>query len=239
MRMYNFSRRALVVAAALAAVPVYAGFTKVAGPLTQQPTQSEILSQLYGGTFAGDGESYSNGSVTAERVEDFEAAKTDQTWKAGKYIVRSVAKFTSEESRFYASNPPNPQVIATDYGYASSSPVTITTPDDFYFTARNYYGTSSTDVSMNSDNADHFITYQIQNDGAPKFVLFWEDLPQSRTVRTSEASWSDFNDLVLEVQSAAPNGAVIPLPPAAYAGAVTMAVFAGANFLRNRFHRAH
>ena len=238
MSKHQFAR-ALVATVVFAAAPVYAGFTKVAGPLTQQPTQSEILSQIYGGSFSGDGESYSNGTVTAERIADFDAPETDQIWKAGKYVVRSVAKFTSEESRFYASNPMNPQVIATDYGYATGSPVTITTPADFYFTARNYYGTSSTDVSMNSDAADHFVTYQIQTEGAPKYVLFWEDLPQTRTNRNSEASWSDFNDLVLEVQSAAPNGAVIPLPPAAFAGGATMAVFAVGNFLRNRFRRSH
>ena len=224
MSKYQFAR-ALVATVVFAAAPAYAGFTKVAGPLTQQPTQSEILSQIYGGSFSGDGESYSNGTITAERIADFDAPETDQIWKAGKYVVRSVAKFTSEESRFYASNPMNPQVIAT--------------PADFYFTAKNYYGTSSTDVSMNSDAADHFVTYQIQTEGAPKYVLFWEDLPQTRTNRNSEASWSDFNDLVLEVQSAAPNGAVIPLPPAAFAGGATMAVFAVGNFLRNRFRRSH
>lgn len=239
MRTLSTYGRVILAATALVASSAFAGFTKVDGPTGTEPTQSEILSQIYGGTFAGNGEVYSNGDISARRLSDSDSASTDQLWQPGEYTIRSVAKFTSEESRFFASRPSHPQLTTTTVGYSAGSPITLNTTDDFNWNAINYYGSSSTDVSLNSDGKDHFVTYAIEDGSTSgsKFVLFWEDLPQTRTVTQSEASWSDFNDLVIEVQ-AAPNGAVIPLPPAAYAGGATMALLAGFHFMRNHLRRA-
>lgn len=240
MRTLSYFSRAILTTTTLIAGSAFAGFTKIDGPITDQPSQAQILSQIYGGAFSGNGDTYSNGAVTARRIEDTGSADTDQVWKPGEYTIRSLAKFTSEESRFYASNPTHPQLTANGVGYSRSLPVTINAPEDFNWNAINYYGSSSTDVSLNDDGKDHFLTYEIQDGGTSgsKFVLFWEDLPQTRTVTKSDASWSDFNDLVVEVQAAPTNGAVIPLPPAVYAGGATLVLLAGIQTMRSRVRHA-
>jgi len=244
MRIANLFCRAFGLSALFSANAVYAGFTKVDGPPSgTEPTQAEILSEIYGGSFGGNGDIYSNGNITAHRLNDFDSDTTDQIWKPGNYTVRSVAKFTSEVSRFYASSPTDPQLHTNVVGFSAGDPIIIQTTNDFHWKAIDYYGSSSTDVSFNSDDTDHFVTYEIQGDATPsgnsKFVMFWEDLPQTRNVTNSQASWSDFNDLVVEIQAApGSNGAVIPLPPAVYAGAFTMALIGVGSVLRNRVRHA-
>jgi hypothetical protein len=245
MKTTDLLKRALGLSAMISAGAVYADFTKVDGPPSgDEPTQAEILSEVYGGSFSGNGDAYTNGDITARRLKDVDAANTDQTWKPGKYTLRSLAKFTSEESRFYASSPAEPQLHTEVVGFDTGKSITIETADKFHWKAIDYYGSSSTDVNFNSDDKDHFVTYEIQGDvsssGGSKFVMFWEDLPQTRNVTKSQASWSDFNDLVVEVQAAAGStGAVIPLPPAVYAGSSTLMLIGIGSFLRHRVRHAH
>jgi len=230
--------RGLIAASLLAPLSASAGFTKVGVAKFDGAEQTLIFGQLYGGSFQGEDGQYSNGAVSVNRVHDFENDKTDQRWDAGQYTVRSVAKFTSAEASFRASIINSPVLNVGEVGVDRTKSVKLTADDSFHWIATDYYGTSTSDVSRNSDDADHFVTYEVKGASKPsKYLLFWEDLPQTPGIRKTNKTWNDFNDLVIEVQSSAGNGAVIPLPPAALAGGVTMGLFSVISFLRKRMKR--
>ena len=44
--------------------PTMAAFTDVGAPFAGEDSHAEIFSQVYGGTFAADGNGFSNGSIT-------------------------------------------------------------------------------------------------------------------------------------------------------------------------------
>jgi len=56
------------------AVPARGGFTDAAGTAKVRSDQAAILGSLYGGTFKADNQGYTNGTIRALRVEDFNAS---------------------------------------------------------------------------------------------------------------------------------------------------------------------
>src|SRR4051812_9121174 len=59
----------------LGAAQAHAGFTTVNAPWPGEASQADILSHAYGGTFTANGLNYTNGTVTATRMDDSANAK--------------------------------------------------------------------------------------------------------------------------------------------------------------------
>ena len=96
-------------------------------------------------------------------------------------------------------------------------------------------GDSGSQTSLDSDNLDgrdHLITYVVNglpDVQGPVWMLFFEDMHKlSNTPK--RRTFADFNDLVVEVR---PVVSPVPLPPAGWAGLITLA---GAAFVRGRKH---
>src|SRR5205807_6102169 len=83
-------------------------------------------------------------------------------------------------------------------------------------------GTQSSLDSDNSDGRDHLIAYVVTglpDTSGPVWMLFFEDM--NRIIGTPKnRTFADYNDLVVEVRSVV---SPIPLPPAGWAGLLTLA----------------
>ena len=209
-----------VVAASLAGAPLAkADFTEVA----TDPTQ--VFDHAYGGTFKQDGLNFSNGDVTAARVDDGQ----DQIWHQADAIVgaRAIASFAflRQSFGFYGGTSggtftPLFDVTGTGFNVGGESGALPMTND--YRVARGGEGDAfSSRSSDNRDGRDHLITYAVtglphQPSNVSTWMLFWEDVP-------APAADFDFNDLVVELKTDPPLGVgtppvAIPLPPAVWTG---------------------
>src|SRR4051812_35759078 len=96
VRNMRSASRTLFACAAAAAALVFAGaptaraaFTTVNPPVGEE-THAEILSHIYGGTFHATGvgnHDYTNGSITAERVEDSTVSTTNLSTGVSNIVV--------------------------------------------------------------------------------------------------------------------------------------------------------
>jgi hypothetical protein len=219
------------MAVLLAGTSAFAGFTQVKPPPAGEMGRDQILSHLYGGTFVASGNHYTNGTITAYRIEDQSLASgpmnilsgsygsaSDQTWH-GDFTARAVAKFSLNQQTlgFDRGNGFEKLFDVTGYGFAiNNASKTIHTDADFCF---NRKGDSGNQCSINSENIDardHMVTYCIEGAGANKWLMFWEDINLSQNISKRRSS-SDFNDLVIEV-SPHTHVAAVPLPPTVYTG---------------------
>ncbi|HEY7090824.1 MAG TPA: PEP-CTERM sorting domain-containing protein [Tepidisphaeraceae bacterium] len=105
---------ALMLCCAAAPRAAWAGYTPINPPPFGEDTHQEILSQIYGGTFVPLGLDFTNGTVTATRVEDFTdpgEAKTplqlvtsfgsdDQLWQSDFRFACAEAKFAVYKQDF-------------------------------------------------------------------------------------------------------------------------------------------
>lgn len=227
-----------------------ANLTTVQGPPGSEHTHAQILSNLYGGAFVGAGfsaPSYTNGTVTATRVDDTNAAGgigsnlnlvtgapglpvTDQQWVDGIAITSAEAKFASFSQKFGYND---------GSGYTNLFDVTVNGPGGYNVSGSATHqfsagapwtwmraGTGGTYSSQNSANPDgdrdHMVTYAISGLaglGANETVwlLFWEDLPGAFNSGKSDR---DFNDLVVQINAKAPSLEAVPLPGAVVMGGI-------------------
>ena len=91
----------------------------------------------------------------------------------------------------------------------------------FEFTRSGDSGTQCSLDSMNSDNRDHMVTYEVDGlagQTGPVWVMFWEDLNKTPDL-SKNRTYMDYNDLAVEIRSTV---TPIPLPPAASAGLITL-----------------
>src|SRR3954467_1729819 len=75
---------------AFGATAANAGLTTVKAPHNGEMGIQQILQNTYGGTFNASGNNFSNGSISATRIDD----SVDQEWSAGTYDLNTVAKFS-------------------------------------------------------------------------------------------------------------------------------------------------
>jgi len=209
----------------LSAGQAQAGYTSISAPnfgRGGEATQAEILSHSYGGNFVADGLNFSNGSVTAYRIDD----DFDQVMPFDILSSRTLATFASySQGLAYGTLADEHQLFTVSgKGYAATGgtgAVDLPNPTELIRTGTSE-DFSSKDAS-NSDGKDHLVTYLLVNDvhankaSKPEltFVLFWEDLSKK-----SHSDW-DFNDLAVEIKASCP--VVVPLPAAAWSGLATLA----------------
>jgi hypothetical protein len=257
MRKTRWGIQALFVTAM---VSVWAGtaranLTTVHAPPSGEATQYQILSHVYGGTFlaaVNNAPSYTNGSITATRVDDFlagggagtdlhlvfppAAGNTDQQWVDGIAIASAEAKFAAYSQKFgYDDSGVYVNlfdVTGSQYAVSGSNSHQFSLGVPWNWARSGQGGTFYSQESRNTDGLDHMVTYQITgvtglDPGEAVWMLFWEDLTGSFNSGTSDR---DFNDLAIELR-ATPVATVVPLPGA---DVLAMIGFAGVSVLRYR-----
>jgi hypothetical protein len=124
-----------------------AGFTTI-GPTSNpgEPNQATILSHIYGGTFVADGVNFTNGSLTATRVDD----DADQSF-AG------------------------PITAPTAFEKHTSLDVSLAFSGDKYVLSRNGGIQFTSNPTDNFDGKDHQISYLVSGPGVSGYALFFED----------------------------------------------------------------
>ena len=229
-----------------------ANLTTVHAPYSGEASQAQILSHVYGGTFgpAGFSEpSYTNGPVTATRVDDFLAgggpgtdlhlvlpapggSTTDQLWVDGIAIASAEAKFAAYSQKFGYKDVGSYvnlfDVTGSQYAVSGDASHQFSMGVPWNWARSGQGGNFYSQQSANQDKSDHMVTYQISglaglDPGETVWMLFWEDLPGSFTSGSSDR---DFNDLAVEVRATP-----VPLPGA---DILAMIGFAGLSVLRYR-----
>lgn len=225
---------ALMAIGLLTASSAQAGLTLVAPtPHATEASTAQILSHQYGGSFNTAGSGFSNGTITATRIDDL----NDVAWVGDLLTLNTVASFSRSEQSVGLSlgkSGGSYQSLFTvsDFGYLPSNPLAIDTSGQFFRFVLDNAGTSLRSSSLDTENpfGDQLITYRIDGleGGRPKYLLFWEDAPIGNSDR-------DYNDLVVEASFAGNGGpTAVPLPPAALAGLTFMAGYAGIKYLKKR-----
>lgn len=208
-----------------------AGFTSFKTN-TNETTIADVLERQFGGEFKQDGVDFVNGSTTVTRIDD----GVDQRW-TGTFAVQLVGRFSgyTQELGVDRNGAFQSLVKAEGLGFDPAPEKKIVTLDHDAFMRAGDSGTHSSVPDDNPDGRDHLITYKFTDDShAPVWLLFWEDLSVGPQITKGRSS-SDFNDLVVLVQAAsdaAPPPIAVPLPPAFWVGAATLAV--GAYIARRR-----
>ena len=246
MRKTHRGIQALLVTATISvwAGTASANLTTVHAPAAGEQSQYQILSHVYGGTFlaaVNNAPSYTNGPVTATRVDDFLAGggqgtdlhlvdvpapgNTDQLWVDGIAIASAEAKFAAYSQKFgydvgggYVNLF---DVTGSQYAVSGSASHQFSMGVPWNW-ARSGQGGNFYSQESRNNHEDHMVTYQITglpDPGRAVWMLFWEDLPSSCSDR-------DFNDLAVEVRASA-----VPLPGA---DILAMIGFAGVSVLRYR-----
>lgn len=226
----------------LAAAPAFAGFSTINTNAAGEPGQEQIIQHVFGGSFQSDGQNFSNGTVTATRVDDSQ----DLVWPQINAIVsaQTVASFAQLQQSFGYFNGAvggNFQTLfnVTGQGYDVSGQSGAVPMNDVYRLGRG--GSDSLYSSNNADNPDgrdHMITYAITGEPGAKpnvqtWMLFWEDTPAPK-------SDFDYNDLVVEMKTDPPVAGggppvAVPLPRAAWMGLSGLLTLAVVGTLRSRF----
>jgi len=235
----------------------FAGFTQIKAPPGTEAGQLQIFQHTYGGAWHQVGDDFYSGSVSAKRLDDWLGSDMgvsslsdgecgnacDSIFTGGMFDARAVAKFSLNTQSFGCLDGNGATHMLFDvggYGFNTTGGGTVS--HDMYGEQFKWLRTGDTgaQTSLDGDNADgrdHLATYVISGlDGQtdPVFMLFWEDLNKTDGM-SKNRSFADFNDLAVEIR-ARPGGGVnpVPLPPAAWAGLVTMG---GAALARKRLRR--
>jgi hypothetical protein len=209
------------------------GFTPVnSHPPPREANQEQILEHVYGGNFKADSLNFSNGSMTATRIDDAD----DMTWTLQVGSVRPLANFAKRKQGlgFFEDAGGSPKQFFSVTGSKYDVTGGATTPGAPLNGAisagrnENVERAFSSLPSKNRDHLDHLVSYRLSGPDIenPTYVLFWED-------KSGPKSDFDFNDLVVEV-TAKSDPLMIPLPSAVWNGLVGLAVVGAVGTSRRR-----
>jgi len=220
---------------------VHAAYTEVsgAGEVRINELLDGIYSETFTPGVGDDGQLvYTSSTLTATRVEDsdtrsmnilFDSAGEagDQFWDDGIASMTAKAKFAGYSQSFgYTDIDGYHELFNIDGGSGTNFLGDITIENDLDLTGSDWTWDRSdvgrgddpgrrhwsSDESLNRDDVDHMITYEITGDDINKktWLLFWDDqydcLPSDR----------DFNDFVVEVSAIV----AVPAPGALLLGSI-------------------
>ncbi len=229
----NWMTAFAVAAAALGfgASQAMASTTTVQPPAAGEDSHEQIFENVYGGDFVQAGNDFTNGTITATRIDD----DNDQIWNLTKAVnTHARAVFASLNQTF--GYIPGADGTLGDFvklfdvtgtgtnGYTVGGQAQVELTGDFKWARQGSNGTASSENADNPDSIDHLVSYEISGIDAPKpiFMLFFEDLYQNNGEYDA-----DYNDLVVEVAS-------VPTPGAFGAGLALLGV---AGLVRRRRRR--
>jgi len=213
----------------------HAGYTTVQTPLNGNNSQATILDHVYGGTFvlSGDGVSYSNGSVTATRVNDstpLTGTATDSPGVNGTDTLWATGQVTATVKESNAEDPSTPfgyiegsaaggtfvpLFSVTGTGFSATGTATFTPPTNPYQFAAQDPVTLNNDKYLstlpaeNGDAEDHAITYEITGLGASTnktWLMLFNDYGDGK----APDEYFDFQNLAVQLQTAP--ASVVPEP---------------------------
>jgi hypothetical protein len=210
--------------ATFTAASANAGLTTVKAPRAGEMGIEQILESTYGGNFAASGHDFSNGSISATRLDD----NVDQEWSAGTYDLHTVAKFSGYTQTLgfmgHGGNTVNNLFSSTGFGLSGTGSISnVVIGEEFCFTRDGDSGLNMSEDDENSDGRDHMVTFKIDGLGNdPTYLLFFEDMNLSGGT-WGNRSYADYNDLVVQLNRVTPtNPAAAPLPPAAVTGGLLL-----------------
>jgi len=224
----------LMALAVTVALPTAQGASSSSGPAgtLSDPAElapSQILDHLYGGSFAAEGDGFSNGSIELERIDD----GAERIFQGELVSARTVATFSRNTQTFGVNDGGGfqPLFTVTGSGLEAGGSADLTGRD--LSNAIVALQSGGRVVNGTGAAADPLNVYAVSgrgDAGDQKFVLFWED---------ARAPYSDFdyNDLVVEVSARGASNVLIPLPAAAWSGLTVMGgvgLMAGLRKLRRR-----
>jgi len=188
-----------------------ADLTPIGNPPSGEATIVNLLDNIYGSGFSGgqNNASYTNGAITATRVDD----DTDQWWNDASITAVAKARFAGYGQSFgYNSGSGEVTLFSiSGSGYAVTGSASVNLTGDTWQWIRTGVedGHWSSVESNNYDQQDHMITFLITglNTDLTTFMLCWED----KTWQTG-SDW-DYNDMVIEVQAQ-----TVPVPGAILLG---------------------
>lgn len=221
----NYRMMLLSAAIALGASQAHAGFTTVNPAPASEAGHAAILGNAYGGSFSAlsDGLSFSNGTITASRVDD---AANKGPFAPVSFDARALAAFSSATQSFgiYSGGVFSTLFTLTGTGFNATGSGQGAPIASFEFARTGAGAQYRSDEAGNPDGADHIVTYAITGlgDGKMTRVMFFED---SKAPKGD----FDFNDMVIEVSRPDPSAApalAIPLPPAVWTGLCSLGVVA-------------
>lgn len=217
------------VVVGLAAPSAWAAFTTVRAPdpfnETPEDNHERILENVYGGNFTKNGVDYTNGSVTAARIDDSmdnnnilglvdgdPGEASDRVWHDGFTDAFAKVRFARDSQSFgyfEGTSGGSFQKLfdVSGQGYAVSGGTMLADLKGKTFRwgrDRGRGGTHSSRPDENPDDLDHMVSYKInglQNTrGYTVWLLFWEDLnfnPEPNALTSDR----DINDLAIELRA--------------------------------------
>ncbi|MCZ6834400.1 MAG: hypothetical protein O7G85_01370 [Planctomycetota bacterium] len=213
-----------------------AGFTTVVAPTAAgEIGHAAIFDGVYGGSFSASGLNFTNGSITATRIHDFDSGgghsgslnllassdvgANDQVWHDGIANLQAVARYAGYSQDFgYYQGSDNPGT-----GFTSGTLLSLVTnpflgegptssPTNIVGDWRWGRDGTTTNSSLHSDNVDgldHMVTYMIT--GAGLAALGYDADATIWMIFFDDQEWPDtdrdFNDLAVEIVARA-----IPIP---------------------------
>jgi hypothetical protein len=231
------------VVALISVTSVQAGFTSIGSPPSGELNQERILEGIYGGNFVVSGHNFSNGTVSAVRVEDtpFTSGSSqsvigpittsDQVWHDGFVQASAEAKYaayTGETFGYFGGADGGSYTKLLDI---SGSGFSVTGQTDLidargqtWRWGQGHNGLFGQVVhsSRESNNfgLDYLVSYQIRGladqGDETTWLLFWEDMLPGCS--------SDYNDVVVEVKASCMNPTPVPVPGAVILGAMGLSI---------------
>ena len=230
--------------AAVATADARAGFTHVKAPPDAELSHAAILSYAYGGSFAAGGKGFTNGSITATRLDDVADAlggtASDQCWDGDLVSARAIGRWAGYEQKLGVVDGESGDGTFHELLTAVGDGVNVTGAAKArkmggkgYRFARGGGGERMTSLAAdNLGGVDQMVSYRIDGlggtEGVDTYLLCFEDLGPG-----TNSDW-DYNDLVVEVTTAEPT--VVPLPPAVWS-ALTVLLTGGIWNARARARR--
>lgn len=212
---------AVVGSLAVGVTDAEAAFTTINPEFTSEQSHQDILRRTYGGKFTADGLNFTNGSITAERIDD----DFDEFYEAGQYTATTkgvFAKFGQTLGYMEGTKGKDNftelfEVEGKRYDAVGQASFSVGTT--FRIVRDGEAGLSSSRAKDNRGDADKVVTYLITGAGIdhPTWLVFFED------VKGANAD-DDFQDLVIELVRTDAN--IIPTPAAFGAGLAMMSAFA-------------
>jgi hypothetical protein len=203
------------------------GYSTVQAPPGGELAHAAIFGNVYGGTFTGSGTNmgddvwtiYSNGSITAYRVFDFDdeneyihivngdQTDVDQIWTDGEASVTAAAKYASYEQSFGW----NGGGLGQDYIEllthldVGNGPVELSIPADPFLWGNRPNGYEWWSKNSYNSDDDHMVSYYIDGasvSGETVWMVFWEDV--------GSGTWDqDYNDFVIEIRAIPEPGSML------------------------------